>query len=285
MIIRKLKRMDDFTSIEKKIAAYILSHGEKISSMGIRELAKNTYSSSSTISRFCQKVGTSGYSDFKIQFNTEYKENLNHSKEVDENLPFNRNNTSQEIVNSIANINMRAIQESRDLIDSGQIDRIVKKMAACSSIQIYGQGSSLQSAREFKTKMLRMGKLVFIEEDFSSQAYQAANATQNSVAVLISYSGENREVLKIANILKKKHIFIVAITGENDNALSRVATEALHNGTSEVGSLFGKIEIFSSHSATHFIFDCLYACLYKIDFDKNYLNSKRVENTIHETND
>lgn len=280
MIIRRLKEAENFSDIEKSIAEYLLSSKQNISKMSIRDLAEATYTSTSTITRFCHKLGLSGYSEFKIQFNTEYRNLVKNSKEYDENRPFQKHDSIQDIAFSIANINIRGIEESLEMLDYKKLEKVVEHMHNCDVIYIYGQGSSLLSAYEFKTKMLRIGKLVQIEQDYANQRYQAANSKQTDFSILISYSGENKEVLEIANILKQRRQFFVAITSDKENTLQTLAPRTIKLGTSEKKSLLGKLETFSSHSATHFILDCLYASLYTKDYEENFNYSKRAEMLI-----
>lgn len=68
MLIHKLKKQEDFSSSEKEVANYILEHPKEIINMSIREIAKKTYSSPTTILRLCRKVGMKGFQEFRIAF-------------------------------------------------------------------------------------------------------------------------------------------------------------------------------------------------------------------------
>ena len=72
MIIQKLQQMKNMTHQEKLIADYILKNPESILSMNAKELSGTLYTSSSTIVRFCKKIGFSGYPQFQLQFIREY---------------------------------------------------------------------------------------------------------------------------------------------------------------------------------------------------------------------
>ena len=63
-----IKYQDNFTDLEKGIANYILDHKDYIVDLKITDLAEITYTSPSTISRFCKKLGEKNYNDFKIHF-------------------------------------------------------------------------------------------------------------------------------------------------------------------------------------------------------------------------
>ena len=65
MIIEKLMKQADFTDVEKSIAAYLMKNGFDVKNMSIQSLARATFSSPSTITRFCRKLGLDGYKKFQ----------------------------------------------------------------------------------------------------------------------------------------------------------------------------------------------------------------------------
>ena len=67
-LLYKLEYQDNFTDLEKGIANYILDHKDYIVDLKITDLAEITYTSPSTISRFCKKLGEKNYNDFRIHF-------------------------------------------------------------------------------------------------------------------------------------------------------------------------------------------------------------------------
>lgn len=88
MLINKMKYMKDLTNQEKHVVDYILQNPETIFKVTANELAKQTFTSSSTIVRLCKKFGTKGYPDFQLQFALEYRnsnltEQLLHRNEGD----------------------------------------------------------------------------------------------------------------------------------------------------------------------------------------------------------
>lgn len=60
-LLYKLEYQGNFTDLEKGIANYIVD-------LKIIDLAEITYTSPSTISRFCKKLGEKSYNDFRIHF-------------------------------------------------------------------------------------------------------------------------------------------------------------------------------------------------------------------------
>ena len=69
-LISKLRDKKIFSSTEQVIADYILNNYKDLANFSTRRLAKETFTSSAAIVRFSQKLGCSGYAEFKTKFLT-----------------------------------------------------------------------------------------------------------------------------------------------------------------------------------------------------------------------
>ncbi|HAJ54882.1 MAG TPA: MurR/RpiR family transcriptional regulator, partial [Lactobacillus sp.] len=61
------KHYNELTKSEKKVADYVLSVGQKVIYATMTDIKKATHVGDATIVRFCQKLGYSGFTDFKIE--------------------------------------------------------------------------------------------------------------------------------------------------------------------------------------------------------------------------
>ena len=57
--------------LEMDVYNYIISNEEKVVYMKVRELAEEVHVSTTTILRFCKKVGCEGYSEFRLKLKQE----------------------------------------------------------------------------------------------------------------------------------------------------------------------------------------------------------------------
>lgn len=281
-MITKLVEKKDFTDIEKDIADFILKEGEAICSLSIKEFAARSYTSPSTIMRFCKKIGTDGFSDFKIKIKGEFVHLAENAKLENPDFPFYSNDTYQQVASKIAILTEQAIYEARTSMDYNTVTRIVNVIKSSSFIDIYSQGSSYACAYEFKTKMTRLGKFVRLEAGYSDQINQAINSNNLHVAILISHSGENEETVRIAKILSKTNTELISITHNMNNRLVKFCHYNLCTGVREKNFLSSKLEIYSSYVASQYILDCLYSFVYLSDFDKNLDKTKLNEFMLNE---
>lgn len=61
------EHIQKFNATEIAVYKYIVSNAEKVPFMTIRELSEALHISTSTVLRFCEKIGCNGYNEFKEQ--------------------------------------------------------------------------------------------------------------------------------------------------------------------------------------------------------------------------
>lgn len=282
-MITKLIEKKHFTDIEKDIADFILKEGEAICTLSIQEFAAKSYTSPSTIMRFCKKLGTKGFADFKIKIKGEFVHLSENAESQNPNFPFYSTDTYEQVASKIANLTEQAIYEAKKTMDYNVATRIVNAIKSCIFIDIYGQGSSFACAYEFKTKMTRLGKFVYLEAGYSNQINYAINSNQQHIAILISHSGENEETIRIAKILNKTNTKLISITNNAHNRLVKFCHYHLFTGVHEKKFLSSKLEIYSSYTATQYILDCLYSFVFLSDYDNNFDKIKLNEFLLNQT--
>lgn len=283
LIIQKLSDSKLFSNTEHEVAVYIQKNRISVCKMSIHELAKETYSSTSTILRLCKKLGFEGFSDFKIALNSELSK-TEHNATIDNlDFPFQQDDSYENIVDNIYKLYTTSITEAIENFDLQNMRTITKHLYDASIIDIYGQGSSRASADEFKEKMMRLGKIVCIEEGFTEQIHQAINSNHTHYAIVISHSGNNLETLKIINILKRKAIPMLGITNNKDTYLAKMAQDKIYTEVTEAKTLISKIETFGSNVAVQFILDCLYSFLFHLNYRDNMLHTKSNEDELRKS--
>lgn len=269
-IMTQLEFELDFSHSEKEIAHYILNEGEKVLNLSIKELAKKTYTSPATIVRLCHKLGLEGYGDFKIKYSAELQFDLAHTDRIDVNFPFNEEDNDSMIAYKLASLNQEVIAETIQLIDFEQLHQIVGLLDQNKDIDIYGTGNSLLAAMSFQHKMMRIQRNVNLKMLAGEQVFMSYNSNKNKIAMIISYSGETNELIKIAEILKEKKTPIIVLTSVGDNRLSHYADYILNIGSRE--KIFTKIAPFASQTSIEYLLNVIFSCLFKKNYETNIQN-------------
>lgn len=61
------EQIQSFSDLEYELYNYIMKNSREVTYMRIRELANETHVSTTTILRFCKKLGFDGFTEFKVQ--------------------------------------------------------------------------------------------------------------------------------------------------------------------------------------------------------------------------
>lgn len=269
-IMTQLEFELDFSHSEKEIGRYILNNGNKVLNMSIKELAKETYTSPATIVRLCKKIGLEGYNDFKIKYSAELQYDHHYSDRIDVNFPFHKDDSQSTICYKLAKLTQEVIGDTMQLIQFDELDKIVNLLYNNQNIDIYGSGNSLLAALSFQHKMTRIQRNVNLKIIHGEQGFMSYNSTPDRIAMIISYSGETNELIKIAQVLRDKKTPIIVLTSIGDNRLSHLADYILNIGSRE--KIFSKIAPFASQISMEYLLNTIFSCIFQKDYEQNIQN-------------
>ena len=188
------EKYDSFTQVEKVIADYFL-HGT-IEDFSSKAVASTIYVSEASLSRFSKKLGFSGYREFVFSFNANMKEN----KRLDQLTSFSIHKYQE------------VLEQTYQIVDNNQIIRIAKLLDSKKRVFIYGIGSSGLVAKEFASRLIRLG---LDAEAINSESDITANSPRvqsESLVIGISISGSNPNVIAGLKRAHEKNATTVLMT-------------------------------------------------------------------------
>ncbi|UUX35203.1 MurR/RpiR family transcriptional regulator [Fundicoccus culcitae] len=268
LIIEKIKHHVNLTDVEYEIGKLIITLGYDVSDKTTRWIAKNSFTSPTSVVRFCQKLGFSGFDEFKEQYVYELNYIDKQYGKVNVNFPFMKDDSDVAIIDKLTSLYKETIDDTKSLIKYSDIEKVKKILVASESIYIFSAGTALNQAQVFKEKMMKIGKRVIITTNLNYQLYEANSMAKDDVAIIVSYSGETKTSLLIAEICKSKKIPIIAITSIGENSLKKLSYASLQLTSKE--NIKNNIADYSTHLSVSFIFDVLYSVIFRIDYDNNY---------------
>lgn len=212
--------LSGLTKKEKLVAKYILQFPQDVPKMSIHELAAASGTSPSSVVRLCKSLGYGGYKEFCRLLTADVSANRPDGIVYEDVRP---GDSLPSIAKSVAMSNTRAIESSLQMLDMEQLEQAVAAICQADRVDFYGVGTSCLVALDAHSKFLRINKNSNASEDPHVQVLSAATLKKGDVAVIISYSGETRDVLIIADIVKKASAAVIAITKYGKNSLSALA--------------------------------------------------------------
>ena len=214
------------SNTEREIIQFILKSPEDVSVMSVRELARVTFTSPSTVTRFCKKTGFNDYKDF--QRSLMYENAMRKEAITDKNSEIKKDDSIEQLVNKIIYKSIVSLEETKSLIDLEILDGSVSVIQKAKRVAFFGMGASLLVAKDACLKFMRVNKVCIVNEDFHAQLVQAKNMTNEDAAIIISYSGMTREMVECAEILKDVGVPIIAITCYHESPLSKISDYNLY---------------------------------------------------------
>ncbi len=222
-IIRINESLSSFSNQETKVAQYILNHQEAVSQMTISELAKKSKSSTATIVRFCTVLGYKGYRDFIKSF---YHDVVSANGDEESLYDIDKKNLAdysvKELVSLVSRLNIEALSSTLKIIDDRCVEKAVEAIDQADRVCIYALSGSVVIAEDAAFKFERLGIDCQVYDTVHSQILSATILKPNDVAILISYSGETKDIIHIAEIANSRNINTIGITKFGENTLSKM---------------------------------------------------------------
>ena len=221
---------------EEKVADFVLNAPDAVVQTSIQSLAKKCGVSEPTVVRFCKAIGCSGYHDFKIK--------LARARASQEKFFFRdvaSNDSSQVLSEKLIDSTIASMQDMRNQLDFAAVEKAIAFYCKAERVEFYGSGGSAVVAEDAQLKLFRLGKPAISYADPHIQLASAALLDKNSLAIAISYSGRNRDMLSAAALAQQAGAKVVSVT-RTGSALASIADVNLNVDVAEDSDVFSPLK-------------------------------------------
>lgn len=205
--LNKLIAGKHLTETEQQVLYYIVEHIDDVLAMGVRKIAQENYTSTSTIMRLTKKMGYTGFVDMHYRL-----------------LPMVKNSETVhqadfQFIDSSSTVTLLKYNTYE------QIREFSSRLLLSNSkyIFIYATGFSAIAAEYLYKKLLVLGKKCIIGKGSDSIGIFENNLEDMAAFVVISKSGETKLVLDKVKTAKENNIEVVAFTGDGENTIGALA--------------------------------------------------------------
>ena len=220
-LIKELQEQQDFSDSERTIATYLLQHSRLLPSMTTRQLARETYTSSAAIVRFCQKLGFGGYTEFRVEFLAQMMKYLEQPYGVE--LSVTNQDSVHSILDKVTRLEFNALQETYQMLDAKEFVRAFAILQKTQHIDFYAMDNNLDIANMAASSFIMANKCSTVHTAMTMQYLQATGAPKEHVGFFISRTGENRMLIDIAHLLKLRGNPFLLITANQESTLASLA--------------------------------------------------------------
>lgn len=210
---------DTFTKSERALADHIVRDADSVVMKTITELAGESDSfSTASITRFCKKIGLSGYSELRLELAKEMA-----TDNARRQIVADGENLVPGLISTVVDASASAINDLKYVLSDDVIKKAVHEILSASSITLAGIGASALVAQDLRQKLLRLGIRSLFDADQDVVKVTLSSGRSKDLLIAISYSGTTRETLDAVNIAKENGMRVLAMTKKGDNPISEQA--------------------------------------------------------------
>ena len=250
------------TRREQKIVEFLKANGDSFLSDTITELSEKAGVSDATMVRFCKHLEYKGYQDFKMRMAREML-----PVEQQYNPELSRSDDSTTVCSKIFNSEMSVLSRTMLEMRVQELDKIVDMLCSADRIVLFGTGGSLNVAKDALHKFMKIGLMVYVYEDIDLQHMAASLLHAGDLAIAISHSGSNVNVLRCMETAAAGGAGTIALTGLGKNPIAKVADMTVHIAAEKT---IYQSESVSTRIAQLAVIDTLAAMAAFRDYDRSY---------------
>jgi DNA-binding MurR/RpiR family transcriptional regulator len=232
--------LSKFSKSEKKIVDLMINDPQFVINATISQLANRADVSEASISRFCKRIDLDGFHHLKVILAQSSLVNV-------ESQNGNFLNSDDKTLDKLMNDKTDEIQATLEGLDTTQIKEIIQVIKDARLLQIMAEGNTFPVALDACFKFNQIGRLAFTASSWEVAMGQALNLTDSDVVVVISNSGESRQLIQLIDVAKKNHVKVIALTNNNSSPIA--ALSDYNMVTASRGTIFMSEYFFSRVSA------------------------------------
>ena len=254
IVLRIKEEYSKLTKSEQRVADYFITNYKEAINESTQSIALITNTSPGTVIRFVKTMKFEGIQQLKLALAADIDsdrkyicDEIIHQKDgLEEIIEKNKRNIVNSIEKLYALMDMDLMKQAIDAIDSAR------------KIYLFGVGASGIVCYDINYKLSRIGKDVVFNNDIHLQLVNLNFIKKEDTCVCISYSGNTRETVLVAEIAKKAGAKTVGICCYGKNELSNICDITLRVPQDERELRLGAI---SSRNTTLTLLDMIYLAI------------------------
>lgn len=254
IVLRIKEEYSKLTKSEQRVADYFITNYKEAINESTQSISLITNTSPATVIRFVKTMKFEGIQQLKLALAADIDsdrkyicDEIIHQKDgLEEIIEKNKRNIVNSIEKLYALMDMDLMKQAIDAIDSAR------------KIYLFGVGASGIVCYDINYKLSRIGKDVVFNNDIHLQLVNLNFIKKEDTCVCISYSGNTRETVLVAEIAKKAGAKTVGICCYGKNELSNICDITLRVPQDERELRLGAI---SSRNTTLTLLDMIYLAI------------------------
>lgn len=264
------QQSDQLPKAERRLAGYIQNHASEIVAMNVTVLSKAAKVSPATIIRLCHSLGLKGFTDLKLSISA-----VSSQLKQDSYSEIIANEPIEQIQIKLKQNIFDGIEVTNKELKTEAILKAVTWIQSAEMVYTTGIGASYLVAQDIEQKLNRVGKGTIATLDFHFLTTAMVTQSKPSVLILISNSGDKKELAILADVARQQAIPILLISHAEQSLLAQKSDLLLKTAKAREAAI--RSAATSSLMLQLFVVDILYTALVSKNSDQMiaYIESSR----------
>lgn len=198
------KQIQSLNELERAVYEFVIHNQSHVQYMRIRELASEAHVSTSTVLRFCNKMGCNGYAEFKLklrEYCNQQKDRIRLPDDVTEIMDFMKKTVTTDF--------------------EDQLEELVEIIAHATNIFFVGSGMSGIVAKYGARYFSSMGRFcLYVDEPHYPTE---SRMMKNALAIVFSVSGESQDTINHLQRFKTRGCTVISVTNSENCTIARMS--------------------------------------------------------------
>lgn len=267
LLVRIRAAVPSLRPSEARIAKLFLADPAGSAGLSIAQVAEQCDTSTTSVIRFCKRIGYTSYRDLRIDLTREAtRESIGADSQLVDTKDIDRDDRLDEVVAKIALNETLSIADTATNLDLDSLEQAIGALLAARRIDVFGVGASSVVRLDLQQKLTRIG-LTTLGWDDAHSAWTAASVLDTDcVAIAISHSGATTDTLAYVELAKQSGARTIVITNFETSPIAAAADIVLTTAARENSFRAGAL---GSRIAQLMVVDCLFTGVAQASYDRS----------------
>lgn len=220
------------TDTERRIADFILTHRGWVLYLPIAEIARQSGVGLGSVTRFCTKLGYTGYPDLKIALAVELL-----SPEYKQTEPITITDDPQLVIAKTIQFGIQSLTDTATLLDPDALLRAANTLRDANRVHVYATNTlSISIGLIVQLRLLTLGIHATLFSDHAQQVTVSELLSTGDAAIGLSNSGDSEPVTRALEAARESGATTIALTSAPQSLIVQAADISLLTAAHETVS-------------------------------------------------
>lgn len=218
------KNLDAMTRSERQVAAYYFSHVNDFAFYTLDKIAGAVGTSTTSVLRFCRRLGFAGYKDFQQAVQGE----MNRQPDLLDKFQRTQTSSADALLNNTIRQDMECIQKTFEILPYDRICDAVGLIARAKRVFTFGMKESFALAHYAYSRLTTVRNGVhLLGAGLNGDVESVLDLGEEDVCLVYLFHRYTKQSLSILEMLKKQGVSIVLVTSAPYDKIENYASVLL----------------------------------------------------------